>query len=89
MRDRRARLAFLALILAIPLILGASAQAGPPWAGGAYSAAFRTGRAPFGALPAAIPITLQVELLIVAGLMYANVQRRRLLACGVGPADRA
>ena len=91
MRDRRARCAFLALILALPPIIGASAWAGPSWAGGPGLTPLRPGSGPArGGLPAAaLPILVQVEALIVAGLLYAGAQRRRLLACGLGPAGRA
>jgi len=89
MRDRRARCAFLALILALPPIIDAAASGGPRWAGGPARSFLRPGPAWRGPSAAAMPITGQVELLIVAGLMYAGVQRRRLLAGGLGPAGHA
>jgi len=93
MRDRRARCAFLALILALPPIIDAAASGGPRWAGGPARSFLRPGPGPGpawrGPSAAAMPITGQVELLIVAGLMYAGVQRRRLLAGGLGPAGHA
>ena len=73
MRNPQARLASLALILGLPLLMGLMAHPEPyAWRQGPL------GR-PAG-MPASLLLVCQVEPILVAGLLYANGQRRRLLA---------
>src|SRR4051812_6512328 len=77
MRDCRVRMAFLGLILSLPLLINAVVPGGTGPAGDGPP---RHERRPLLALMPSDPTApvYQVELVLVAGLMVAGQQRRRL-----------
>lgn len=85
MRNRKVRLAFLGVIFALPWLISAMGRPGS-WAPAPASVTAAPLPVP---VPATAVLVCQIEAILVAGLLYASLERRRLLARGLGASDGA